>query len=127
MTVFHRDPATGTLTQLDGTDGCISAAGGTDCGMGKGLDGARFVLVSPDGENVYVASQDANAIAVFDRDGTTGTLTQKSADAACISESGSGCTDGNGLGRPVFLAISPDGATLYAASEVSQSVAIRRP
>jgi DNA-binding beta-propeller fold protein YncE len=124
VTVFDRDPATGSLTQLDGADGCISAAGGSDCDAGTGLDGARFVLVSPHGENVYVASQDANAIAVFDRDPTTGILTQKSAGAACISESGSGCTDGNGLERPVFLAISPDGKTLYAASEVSQSVAI---
>jgi hypothetical protein len=44
---------TGALTQLPGTDACISEdGGGGDCADGVGLLGARSVAVSPDGRNV---------------------------------------------------------------------------
>ena len=40
-----------------------------------GLRGARSVALSPDERFVYVAGSESNAIAVFERDETTGELT----------------------------------------------------
>src|SRR2546422_8049719 len=40
IAIFARDPATGALTQLSGTAGCVTETGtGGSCTDGKGLDG----------------------------------------------------------------------------------------
>ncbi len=58
----------GALTQLAGTDGCVSETGtGGVCADGKALDGAISVAVSRDGKHVYVASSISDAVAVFSR------------------------------------------------------------
>lgn len=67
MLTFRRDTATGRLTFLDERRDGI---GGVD-----GLGGAFSVSVSPDGANIYVASLVDDAIAVFQRNPTTGSLT----------------------------------------------------
>ena len=47
----------------------------------------------------------------------TGALTQPAGTAGCISETGSGpCADGQGLGSPIAVAVSPDGKSVYVAS-----------
>ncbi len=125
VAVFDR-AADGTLTQKAGLAGCISETGsGGDCTDGKGLDGAFSVTVSPDGKSVYAASFVGDAVAVFDR-AADGTLTQKAGLAGCISETGSGgdCTDGKGLGGAFSVTVSPDGTSVYAASDVSSAVAV---
>src|SRR4051794_3602971 len=48
VTAFSRDPATGVLTQLSGTDGCISEDGGGGCSDGHGLDQPLTLTISPD-------------------------------------------------------------------------------
>jgi hypothetical protein len=64
-----RDRKTGALTQLPGTDACISEGGtGGDCVDGVALEGAQRVAVSHDGKNVYIASFSSDAVAVFARD-----------------------------------------------------------
>lgn len=66
VTAFERDPDTGALTFVEAErDG----VGGVD-----GLNGARGVSVSPDGENVYVAAVDDAAVTTFSRDPGTGAL-----------------------------------------------------
>jgi DNA-binding beta-propeller fold protein YncE len=78
---------TGALTQLSGTDACISEDGtGGDCADGVGLAGSLGVAVSNDGRNVYVAAQESSAVAVFERDRGTGALTQLPGTDACVSE-----------------------------------------
>jgi DNA-binding beta-propeller fold protein YncE len=64
-----RDPESGTLTQLPGRLGCFIRAGGFGCPEGRGLTVAVAVAVSPDGRNVYVASEDAylGSLAIFRR------------------------------------------------------------
>jgi DNA-binding beta-propeller fold protein YncE len=64
---FDRDAA-GNVSQAPGPAGCIAQGGGA-CQQGRGLDGAFDVAISPDGRNVYVASSEPGAIAVFDRAG----------------------------------------------------------
>ena len=43
-------------------------------GVASGLDGARQAVVSPDGQHLYVASQESDAVVVFQRNPATGSL-----------------------------------------------------
>jgi 6-phosphogluconolactonase (cycloisomerase 2 family) len=127
ISVFSRDGATGVLTQLAGTNGCVSETGtGGACADGTALGGARAVAVSPDGKSVYVASFFSDAVAVFSRNVTSGALTQLAGTAGCVSDTGTGgaCTDGTALVRTRSIAVSPDGTSVYVASETSSAVSV---
>ncbi len=67
--MIARNPATGALAPLAGRRGCFIRAGVLGCPEGRGLTVAVAVTVSPDGRNVYVASEDSylGAIAIFRR------------------------------------------------------------
>jgi DNA-binding beta-propeller fold protein YncE len=66
-----RSRSTGRLRQLPGRYACFIRAGGLGCPDGRGLTVAVAVTVSPDGRNVYVASEDAylGSVAIFKRFG----------------------------------------------------------
>ena len=123
---FSRNTTTGRLTQLAGTNGCISETGSSgSCVDGKALDRPHSVELSSDGKNVYVASWDSDAVAVLNRNTGTGILSQASDTTGCWSETGSGatCSDGKGLVDPVTATVSPDGTSVYVASYGSSGVA----
>jgi DNA-binding beta-propeller fold protein YncE len=105
---------------------CVSEDGtaGT-CTDGKALDGAFDLAVSPDGRNVYVASYESDALAVFNRS-FFGALTQSSGAAGCVSDTGTGgeCADGVALDGIRGVTVSPDGRNVYAVGEVSDSLLI---
>jgi DNA-binding beta-propeller fold protein YncE len=127
VAVLSRNKTTGAVTQLVGTDGCVSEDGtGGDCADGKALSGATSVAVSPDGKHVYVASNFIDAVAVFSRNKATGVLTQLAGTAGCVSEDGTGgsCVDGKALGGPFGVTVSNDGKQVYAVSASSSAVAI---
>src|SRR4051812_43276717 len=73
-------PAPGTLAQLKGSHGCLvdrsKPVGG--CGTARALKGpgpfmgSRAIALSPNGNNVYVASSESDAIAIFRRASRTG-------------------------------------------------------
>ena len=72
LAAVARNRSTGRLTQLPGRFGCFIRgvrAGGFGCVEGRGLTVAVAVAVSPDGRNVYVASEDIylGAVAIFRR------------------------------------------------------------
>ena len=85
--------AVGDLTRKPGTAGCISDTGTAGaCQDGVGLTFIADVTVSPDGRSVYGASEYDEAVSVFDRNPTTGELTQKPGRAGCISDTGDPAT-----------------------------------
>ncbi len=95
--------------------------------------GLAGLVITPDGKNVYTASEFAGGpIGEFSRDTTTGLLSQLSnsgnSDAHnCLQEQNSeqdfGC-DGEaiGIGSGDQLVVSPDGADLYVAAPSSEAV-----
>jgi DNA-binding beta-propeller fold protein YncE len=96
IAIFDRDAATGDLTQPAGAAGCITTRRKENptCASGRSFFGG--VAISPDGLNVYVGG-----LAVFDRDPTTGALTQKPG----AEEVKPGAGD---------AIVSPDGKNVYA-------------
>ena len=114
---FDRNTSTGALTAA----GCIQDAGSMDCGSTQqGLEGAAGVAVSPDGRSVYVVSRHDSAIVRFDRDNSTGALTQ----AGCIQDAGRGdCgSTHQGLFGASGVAVSPDGRSVYVGSFADDAV-----
>ncbi len=113
----------GTLSSI----GCIGTPEDFDdesCGSAAtGLVGITGLVVSPDGANVYTASQsEGGPIAEFSR-GAGGTLTQLQPPNDCIEEQGAefGCgTTGTGIGNGYELAMSSDDANLYAAAPTNE-------
>jgi DNA-binding beta-propeller fold protein YncE len=122
VTAFTRNPKSGALHQLPG--GCISGLPLPGCTGGQGLVAPDVVVASSDGKNVYAGDFFGNSVASFNRDPSTGALTQLSGTAGCIAESNSACAPGIALGSPEGLAISLDGSTVYVASALSNAVAI---
>jgi DNA-binding beta-propeller fold protein YncE len=115
---------TGALTQPAGTAGCVSETGSGLCANGHALDRPTSVAVSANGKSVYVASFFSDAVARLVRNTTTGAISQPAGSAGCISETGAGpCADGHGLDGARRAAVSPDGKSVYVASESSDAVA----
>lgn len=114
IAVFSRDPVTGKLKQT----GCVR--GVSTCVGARGLSGASGIVVSPDGQNVYLASYDADAVVSFARDPVTGALK----GLGCISDDGTDrqCASGNALRGASALTMSADGRWLYVAAAASNAV-----
>src|SRR2546423_13699712 len=81
---------TGALTQPAGTAGCVSETGTGPCADGHGLRYPDSVAVSADGKSVYAASDFSSAVVRFDRNTTTGAITQPAGTAGSISKTGAG-------------------------------------
>jgi 6-phosphogluconolactonase (cycloisomerase 2 family) len=81
------------------------------------LNGAVAAVVSGDGGFVYVAAEDDDAIGVFARDAASGALT-------FISVVRDGVDGVDGLDGAGALALSSDGAFLYAAGAADDALAV---
>ena len=120
VAVFDR-AAGGALSQKPGSAGCISEDGSGACVDGRALNAANSVIVSPDGQNVYVTSYSGHAVAVLAR-GADGALSQDADAPGCISYDGAGCIAAPALVHASGLAISRDGASVYLAAYTSDAV-----
>ncbi len=109
VSAFSRNAVTG---QLDLVGVWKDGEGGVD-----GLDGAADVVVSPDGNHVYVAGSEEEAVALFERNRVTGQLTY----VRTIEDLDGGS---NFLWIVQFVTMSPEGDYLYAASRGADTVAV---
>lgn len=121
--VFTRNPSTGALTQATDGTGCVVNSPLSGCTTGTQLGGANAVAVSSDDDNVYVTSLLSNSLTTFNRAPSTGQLTQQTGTSACvIYVLAVGCSLGRAFSAPEGLAVSSDGASVYAAAFKSGAV-----
>ena len=148
---FNRTTATGVVTYQDcitgetqsgetiigGSNACAAIVDHTSAGQFSGLDSLQSIVVSADGKSLYAAASGDDAVARFSRNTTSGVLTYEDcitgstngagsagATMACANSpdaTGSGAS--SGLNAPQSLALSPDGASLYAAARADDAVA----
>ncbi len=125
VTIFRRNVSSGRLTQLPPGFGCVSSLPIPGCAGGRALLAPDVIVVSPDGRNVYVGSFLGNAVAVFARDRSTGSLAQPGGSAGCLAEGGAGgCAPALALKSPEGMAISRSGTSVYVATAVSNAVLV---
>lgn len=109
LVLFERNSTTGELTYIERYKDGIS---GVD-----GLNGANFVTMSPDGNNVYVTGFWEHAVAVFNRNTSTGQL-----DFVEVFKDG--INGVNGINRASALDVSPDGKNVYVAGYYDNAIAV---
>jgi 6-phosphogluconolactonase (cycloisomerase 2 family) len=123
---LRRNRSTGVLNPA----GCVGDALANPAGCAKtarGLDGATAVAVSPDGRSVYAASCcGSNAIVTLRRNRTNGKLTPK----GCIGDdefNPGGCArTAKGLEYAAWVAVTPDGKSVYVAGYETGMLALFR-
>ena len=121
VSAFARDPDTGGITQLSGTDGCVADGGAYGCATGTSMKGPIDVAVAPDRRFVYAASYHSGSIGVFKRNRTTGRLQQPPGTDGCFSSS-SACAPTGFLTNVSSLTLTPDGLKVYAASPTQDAI-----
>jgi DNA-binding beta-propeller fold protein YncE len=123
LDVLARDPSTGALTQPAGDGGCFVNSALTGCTLGRQLDGADAVAISPDDRGVYVPTLLSSSIAIFTRTPSTGQLAQASGTTGCVANAtGVGCARGRALRGAEGVAVSPEGTTVYAVALTPGSI-----
>ena len=120
LTIYDRNPVTGALTERSGDSNCYrDTPTGADCTDVESMKNPLDVLVSADGQHVYVTAWGSNGIAIFNRDASTGQLTQKASPNGCIRVGGDGttCKAGRALQTVIGLFPSADGKNIYATAQ----------
>lgn len=109
LVVFDRDQTDGSLAFIEILEDGVNGI--------NGLYEPRGISISHDGKQVYVASAEDDAIAVFDRDQTNGTLN--------FSQVLIDGVDGvDGLNRAFDVKVSHDGIYVYAVGSFEHSFSI---
>ncbi|MDX1624882.1 MAG: beta-propeller fold lactonase family protein [Wenzhouxiangellaceae bacterium] len=122
IVVLSRNPGDGSLTFLQN-----QAQGATSTGAAEpnaGLTGVRSLLLSEDGAHLYAAGADDNAVAVFQRDGSSGALQFIEAEFSDVDDPDDAGGTVEAMGRPAGLALSPAGDQLYVASRFGDAVQV---
>ena len=116
----YEDDAVAVFSRDAGDSGKLSFVHRLKDGVGGvyGLDGARGVTISPDGRNVYVASSNSNAVAVFSRDA------DDSGKLSFVHRLKDGVGGVDGLRSARSVTVSSDGNNVYVASWDDDAVAV---
>lgn len=152
VVAFSRDPATGSLTRL----GCFQATPrpGAPCGAANLFSGSRGLVVSADGNALYVASPLEGAVSTLDSTASLRTpagivpaaptggssppalasifSTSLAGDELlnpCIAVNGLDgvCSVGTATGELSALALSPDGKQVYGTAAGSRAIDVFTP
>ncbi len=108
LALFERSSQTGALTFVESLTSSQDLAA---------LQGVRAAAISPDGEFLYAAAATSRSLVSFQRDTSTGQLTQ-------IQQLVDDVDGVRGLEAAWALALSPDGRHLYAAGRVDDAVSV---
>jgi 6-phosphogluconolactonase (cycloisomerase 2 family) len=111
VAIFSRNSSTGQLTYISNVK---DGVGGVD-----GLNGAVSIALDPGEDCAYVAGTDDNAVAVFNRNTSTGALTYVEAEK---DEMGAPVV--HGLNGASAVISSSDGNQVYASSSTDDSVVV---
>lgn len=109
VTVFDRNADNGSLAVTQVISYSTTVA--------NGLRNPRSIAISPDGMNAYISGITGNAVAVFSRDLTTGSLT-------LLQDFTDGVDGVDGLDNAIWTAVSPDGNNVYVTGADEDKVAI---
>ncbi|GGQ75904.1 lactonase family protein [Couchioplanes azureus] len=128
IAIFQRNMSTGVLMQPASPNGCVyTGNGNANCTLVKGLSGAYFVGVAPDGATVYGVGNTGGTVAAFTRNATSGLLTQLASPNSCVyGGTMTGCTTARAVTNPVGIAFSPDGLFAFVPAAGSDAVAVFR-
>jgi len=123
VVVMGRNESTGALSFIENqADGDAGADGAN--GPNAGLAGVRRLLLSADGRHVYAAGSEANAVAVFERDETTGALTFLEAEISGQNDAADDGGEVSAMSRPSGLAMAANGEQVYVASRFGDAVQV---
>ena len=117
--------ADGSLTPLSGPGSCFDVAGEDGCATVRGVEGSGYddVAISADGRSLYWATD--VTVEVFDRDPSTGALSQPAGTAGCVNGDGAnGCMKARGEGdfQSQWVTISPDDRNVYVGSTTGGTI-----
>jgi 6-phosphogluconolactonase (cycloisomerase 2 family) len=109
LVVFGRDASTGELTFLE-----VHKRGSTNA---QGLGGPESVVVSPDGQHVYVAADIDDSVVLFGRHPVSGRLTfvQKFGELEAGPDT---------LNGAVSVALNPNGKCVFVVSRLTDSLLV---
>ncbi len=115
LAMFARTAADGTLQYLGRVRNNKNGV--------KSMSYPSALVVSPNGKHVYVAAYGGKAVVSFERNTSTGTL-------SFLERKVNGQRDAGrrilGISRPINLALSPDGKSLYVTGYSDNSLAVFR-
>lgn len=130
VSVLHRDPDTGVLTQNAGEAGCLNDLASEGCAPARGLGSTqRQIAIAPDGMSVYVPHRLGHALAIFERDPASGRLRQAPGAAGClgVSSFGDACGVEPHLVGAKAAIVSPDNRHLYVSADQAVLTFARGP
>ncbi len=91
IAIFKRNLKTGTLRQLSGTGGCVTAVAYKGCAIAREVDDTDSLHITPDQKYLYASNYDDSphgGLAIFKRNAKTGKLSQLSGANGCITTDG---------------------------------------
>lgn len=122
---FSRNPTDGSLTQVSGGYGCISASEIEGCAEGREVSGANAVEVTPDDSDVYATSLLSSSVTSFERSLEFGGLYQLAGSLGCLVWLGAeNCYPARGMRSPEGIAFSPDGLNAYVSAYGTGGLAV---